>query len=96
MLVTPQVGNILPGITRATIIELARSQGIEVIETRLREEDVKSADSMFFVGTAAEVVGVSLLDEYEFPVKWENSIGAKLGAAYSKLVRSSDQRIVAV
>jgi len=96
MLVTPQVGNILPGITRATIIELARSLGIEVIETRLREEDVKSADSMFFVGTAAEVVGVSLLDEYEFPVKWENSIGAKLGAAYSKLVRSSDQRIVAV
>lgn len=94
-LYTPEVGNILPGITRATIMEIAESLGIEVIETKLRENDVKSADSMFFVGTAAEVVGVASIDEYNFPLKWEHTIGAKLGAAYSKLVRSTDQRIVA-
>lgn len=94
-LYTPEVGNILPGITRATIMEIAESLGIEVIETKLRENDVKSADSMFFVGTAAEVVGVASIDEYHFPLKWEHTIGAKLGAAYSKLVRSTDQRIVA-
>lgn len=94
-LYTPEVGNILPGITRATIMEIAESLGIEVIETKLRENDVKSAESMFFVGTAAEVVGVASIDEYHFPLKWEHTIGAKLGAAYSKLVRSTDQRIVA-
>jgi branched-chain amino acid aminotransferase len=95
VLYTPEVGNILPGITRATIMQLAAASGIEVVECKLREEDVKSSQSMFFVGTAAEVVGVASLDDYHFPLKWEHTIGSKLGSAYAKLVRSVDQSIVA-
>lgn len=94
-LFTPQLGNILPGITRATIIELAQSQGIEVLEGLFNESDIKSAESLFFVGTAAEVVGVASLDEYIYPKKWNDSIGHKLSQLYSGLVRSADQSIVA-
>lgn len=95
-LFTPELGNILPGITRATIIDLARSQGIEVEIGKYIENDLKSADSMFFVGTAAEVVGAASLDDYVFPKKWTESLGHKLSSLYSTLVRSSNQEIVAV
>jgi branched-chain amino acid aminotransferase len=94
-LFTPQLGNILPGITRATILELANSQGIEVEVGLFKEADLKSADSMFFVGTAAEVVGAASLDYYTFPLAWKDTIGHRLGKLYSDLVRSADESIVA-
>jgi branched-chain amino acid aminotransferase len=94
-LLTPELGNILPGITRATIMELAADQGIEVIEGKWTASDVKSAESMFFVGTAAEVVGCASLDDYHFPTPWAESIGAQLAKSYSLLVRGQYQPMVA-
>lgn len=95
-LCTPAVGNILPGITRATIIELCDEMGIEVLEGKWREADVKSADGMFFVGTAAEVVGVASLDEVKFPKAWSDTLGAQLGKVYADLVRGKRQPVANV
>lgn len=86
MLYTPQQGNILPGITRATIIELCAALGIEVIETRIRPEEVRGADSAFFCGTAAEVVGLASLDEVPFRKAWQDTLGAQVQKAYKELV----------
>lgn len=89
-LYTPALGNILSGITRQTIIELAKELGLKVHEGRFSVEEVKQADSAFFTGTAAEVAGIEALDEYRFPLDWEDSIGAELARMYQKRVRSQE------
>lgn len=87
-LYTPLKGNILPGITRATVIELAQNRGIQVIEKHISVSELKTADSAFFTGTAAEVVGINTLDDYKFPLAWSESVGKKLYEDYSLLVRN--------
>ena len=62
VLETPALGSALDGITRRTIIELAREAGLEVRETRLRREDLLAAEEAFFTGTAAEVTPIRELD----------------------------------
>ena len=85
-LYTPALGNILAGITRATIIELCHVLDIEIIEKQLTVKDLKQADSAFFCGTATEIAGISLVDEYHFPLKWTDSAGATLQRTYKNLV----------
>ncbi len=87
ILYTCPLGNILPGITRATMFELAAALGIEIHEKQTTMEEVKQADSAFFTGTAAEVAGIGSIDDYSFPLDWEESIGKKLSDAYQLAVR---------
>lgn len=61
---TPQLGSsILGGITRDTIITLARGLGLSVTETTLPRESLYLADEVFFVGTAAEVTPIRSIDK---------------------------------
>lgn len=85
-LFTPALGNILPGITRATVLELCKELSIEVEETFFTIEELKTADAAFFCGTAAEVIGFESLDEYKFPMKWNESVSRKIQVAYKELV----------
>jgi branched-chain amino acid aminotransferase len=93
-LFTPALGNILPGITRATVIELATELGIPVVETACTPEALKQADSAFFCGTAAEVIGWKSIDEYVFPRPWHQSIGYQLQKAYKDLVLEKQSNTV--
>lgn len=86
ILYTPPAGNILPGITRATILDICRQSGIRVQERLFKLEDVYGADSAFFVGTAAEVTGLQSLDDIPFQRNWESSIGAALQRVYKAKV----------
>jgi len=86
VLYTPQKGNILPGITRATILELSAELGIEVIEKQLTTNEVKGADGAFFCGTAAEVIGIQSLDDVPFKNEWKDTLGAVLQKAYKNRV----------
>ena len=85
-LYTPAKGNILPGITRATIIELCHILEVEIIEKQITVDFLKDADSAFFCGTAVEVVGIHTIDEVVFRQKWRDSIGGTLQRAYKNLV----------
>ncbi len=89
-LYTPPIGNILPGITRATIIELANSIGVEVIEKLFTFEDLKNhePDIAFSTGTAAEVVGIKSIDDYVFKAEWENTVSFKISKMYKELTTS--------
>ena len=87
-LYTPAKGNILPGITRSVIIQLAEKNNIPVMEKDFTTEFVKQADSAFFVGTAAEITGIGTVNEYEFPKKWENTLGHFLSKKYSEYTLS--------
>ncbi len=89
VLFTPQLGNILPGITRATVLELAEELGMEVQQGLFEPKELFTADSAFYCGTAAEVIGIKSLDETVFPKAWKDSLGKKLQDAYSKRVRES-------
>ena len=62
-LLTPSVdAGILEGITRQTVIDLAREAGVPVRETTLTRHDIFIADECFLTGSAAEVVPVVKLD----------------------------------
>ena len=85
-LYTPSLGNILPGITRATVIELCAELNISIEEKLFTIEELKQADTAFFCGTAAEVIGWESLDEAKFPLDWNNSLGRVLQQAYKDRV----------
>jgi branched-chain amino acid aminotransferase len=64
-LLTPPVGaSILEGITRNTIIDLAREDGIPVIERDIARAELYFADEVFVTGTAAEVCPINEIDEH--------------------------------
>ncbi len=62
VLYTPDLTSALDGITRTTIITLAREHGLEVRERRITRDEVYIADEAFFTGTAAEVTPIRELD----------------------------------
>ncbi|MFT6834835.1 MAG: branched-chain amino acid aminotransferase [Francisellaceae bacterium] len=60
---TPELGTILAGITRATVIDFAKRQGIKVVEKNIKLEDAYAADEAFFTGTAVEVTPIKSIDD---------------------------------
>jgi len=91
-LYTPALGHILAGITRATLLELAKELGIPVHETEMTPDFVHTSESAFFCGTAAEVVGIAQLDDTVFPLAWEDSIGFSLQKRYRKHVSVNEYK----
>jgi branched-chain amino acid aminotransferase len=85
-LYTPALGHILSGITRATVIELCKILDIEVVEKAIGVEELKNADSAFFCGTAAEVIGIHTIDDTVYRQRWSDSIGYTIQRAYKNLV----------
>jgi branched-chain amino acid aminotransferase len=86
VLYTSPIGNILPGITRATIFELCKELGFKIVEKYFTPEEIRGADSAFFTGTAAEVAGIKSIDNIPFKLNWEDSLGYILQAKYNRRV----------
>jgi branched-chain amino acid aminotransferase len=63
---TPIADCFLAGITRATVIDLARRRGFEVIERRIKPEEMEGFTECFITGSAAEVTPVSEIGPYRF------------------------------
>lgn len=63
---TPAPDCFLDGITRRTVIELARKRGIEVIERAIKPEELSGFSECFITGTAAEVTAVSEIADWRF------------------------------
>ena len=85
---TPIADRFLNGITRQTIIALAKEQGIEVSERRISPEELPSMEEIFLTGTAAEVTAVGKIDEHEYGV---GPITKALRGAYEDLVNSKEK-----
>jgi len=62
-LFTPKKGLILAGITRDCVIKIAKDFGIEVKEKKIRVSELKLADEVFFVGTAAEISPIGKINK---------------------------------
>jgi branched-chain amino acid aminotransferase len=80
---TPTPDCFLNGITRRTVIELARERGIEVIERVITPDELAGFEQCFICGTAAEVTPVSEIDADHFEV---GEITKTLMADYDNLV----------
>jgi len=89
---TPIADCFLAGITRATVIDLARRRGIEVIERRIMPEELSDFTECFITGTAAEVTPVSEIAEWKFT---PGKISAQLMADYSAEVQPKDKAAAA-
>ena len=90
-LLTPALGTILKGITRASIIQLAKDQGIEAGEKTLTLEDIYSADEAFFTGTAAEVTAIESLDDKKIG-KAPGPITTKLKDLFMDIVHGKNEK----
>lgn len=63
VVLTPTIDHCLNGITRQSVIQMAKDLSIEVHEKDLRYEDLKNADEAFFTGTAVEITPITKLDQ---------------------------------
>lgn len=90
VLYTAPRGNILNGITRQTIFELCNELDFRLEERYFSPEDVRGADGAFFTGTAAEVAGIKTLDNVEFQLPWEETMGAELSRMYTNRVMKQE------
>ncbi|MET1077549.1 MAG: branched-chain amino acid transaminase [Pseudomonas sp.] len=86
VLYTPEVTSCLNGITRHTVLSLARELGIEVIEKRITRDEVYIADEAFFTGTAAEVTPIRDVDGRQIGAGSRGPVTEKLQTAYFDLV----------
>ena len=86
VLYTPQPGSILPGITRATVFEICEEMNIRVVEKQITLSEVHGADSAFFCGTAAEVIGIASLDKINFKKAWKDTLGSVIQQEYKNIV----------
>ena len=89
-LFTPPLGNILPGITRATVLEICDELNIPVEQKLFTTEEVKGADAAFFCGTAGEVIGWESLDDVKFLKNWNETLSKKIQLAYKDRVTEKE------
>ncbi len=85
---TPTPDCFLDGITRQSVLRLARARGIEVIERAILPEELARTQEIFITGTAAEVTPIGEIDGQAFTV---GEITQELMAAYSNLVHNHEK-----
>jgi branched-chain amino acid aminotransferase len=83
---TPALGaGILPGVTRATVLQLAKDLSIPVIEGNIPREMLYTADEVFFCGTAAEVTPIRSVDRIAVGRGARGEITARLQSEFAAL-----------
>ena len=65
---TPIPDSFLDGITRRSVISIAKKKGVKVIERKILPDEMKDFEGCFLTGTAAEITPVSQIDKYNFEV----------------------------
>ena len=74
----------LDGITRKCVIGIAKSKGIEVIERKIKPDEISNFIRCFLTGTAAEITPVSKIDKFDFKVC---ELIKDLSSSYQNVVR---------
>jgi len=91
-LFTPKLGTILAGITRATVIELARDVGLEVVERDIVLSEALAAEEAFYTGTAAEITPIRSIDDKLIGKGESGPVTKMLKAAYSDLTHGKNEK----
>jgi len=89
-LVTPPLGHVLEGITRASVIEIARNEGIEVVERDISKEEVFKAEEIFLTGTAAEVTPIREIDGKKIGAGKPGAVTKKIQEKYFSAIHGKE------
>jgi branched-chain amino acid aminotransferase len=89
---TPTPDCFLDGITRRTVIGLAKARGYEVVERAIMPEELAKTDEVFLAGTAVEVTPVREIDQYSFEV---GEVTRHMVEDYDTLVQRRDKKAAA-
>ena len=85
-LFTPDLASCLDGITRDSVITIAKDFGIEIVEKRITRDEIYCADEAFFTGTAAEVTPIRELDDRSIGEGQRGPITEKIQACFFEAV----------
>jgi branched-chain amino acid aminotransferase len=89
---TPPLPTVLEGITRASVIELARDKGIPVREVPLTRDELYLADEVFLTGTAAEVTPIREIDHRSIGSGRRGPVAKALQDAFFAVVQGRDRK----
>jgi branched-chain amino acid aminotransferase len=92
MLKTPPLVSVLEGITRDSVIRIARDKGIEVVEQSITRDEVYCADEMFLTGTAAEITPVREVDDRKIGVGARGSLTKTIQITFFDAVKGRDRK----
>ncbi len=92
MIKTPPLTAILEGITRETIIQLARDRGLRLVEERFTRDEMYLADEAFFSGTAAEITPIREVDNRKVGEGKPGPVTKQLQAAFFDIVLGKDKK----
>ena len=92
-LYTPKADtSILPGITRASVIELARDMGYEVMEKLITKEELLNADEAFFTGTAAEMAPIRQIDTVTIGEGKKGAVTSVLQSKFFNVLKAYEEK----
>jgi branched-chain amino acid aminotransferase len=89
--VTPPLTNLLDGITRDTVIQLARAGNVEVREELFSRDYILTSDEAFFAGTGAEITPIVEVDKRKIGDGRRGPLTAKLQKAFFDVVYGRDK-----
>jgi branched-chain amino acid aminotransferase len=89
---TPPSQTVLEGITRASIMEIARDKGISVLESAITRDELYVADEVFLTGTAAEVTPIREIDHRRIGAGRRGPIAKKLQEAFFDIVAGRERK----
>ncbi|MDC1183604.1 branched-chain amino acid transaminase [Gammaproteobacteria bacterium] len=83
---TPLTDHCLNGITRKSVIQIAKDLGYELVEKNLTYEDLLASDEAFFTGTAVEITPISNIDNKKIGLGSRGPVTEKLQDTYSDII----------
>jgi branched-chain amino acid aminotransferase len=89
---TTPLTSILPGITRDSIIVLARDKGYEVVEERFTRDELYSADEAFLTGTAAELTPIREVDDRQLGRGCRGPVTEDIQSAFFDLIKGKNRK----
>jgi branched-chain amino acid aminotransferase len=89
---TPPLPTVLDGITRNSVIEIARDAGIEVVELPITRDELYIADEVFLTGTAAEVTPIREIDRRSVGEGRRGPIAKQLQESFFRAAKGEDER----
>lgn len=91
-LYTPKPHNILIGLTRGKVMEMAENEGYSITEKDLTVDDLLEAEEAFFTGTAAEITPISQVDKHKINKGKTGPVTSHLKKLFTKVVQGEDKR----
>lgn len=87
----PLTQNLLPGITRKTVIDLCKENNIKVVERAITYKEIACSDEIFLTNSLIEILPVKKIDDFEIKNNVPGDITKKLMLLYKKRIRKQRQ-----